>query len=414
MVRTTTLLATAVLVALAVSAAAQDDESDRADELRAELDQLIGEIEITQDRRNELQNELADLDRDRSALNQELIATNQTIQALEGDLDRISDRMAELAAEESIVTGQLAERRGVLAEVLAVLQRMGRAPPPAIIVAPEDALGAVRSAILIGAVVPEVAAEAEALAVDIERLIALRRAQEQEREAVLQAAAEMADEEERLELLIAERRQALDQTNQSLAAEQERLGQLAAEADNLEELIAAFETGNAAAPGPAVAAIEPGLPVLLGEADRINPAIPFGSARGLLPKPAAGVVLTDFGEEDGLGGIAAGLSIETRPGARVAAPADGWVEFAGAYRSYGNLLIIDAGGGYRIVLAGLQRIDVQRGQFVLAGEPVGAMPSAQLAAADAADLGTLRPVLYVEFRKDGESIDPGPWWAAPF
>ncbi len=406
-----TLLAALLLLATSAASAQVDDEE--AAELQAELDRLIEEMEVTEERRSELQAEVADLDSDRAALNQELIATNQTIQALETDLDRISARIADLAAEEAEVTRQLVEQRDVLAEVLAVLQRMGRSPPPAIIVAPEDALSAVRSAILFGAVVPEVAEEAEALAADIERLIALRRARESEREAVVQAAAEMADEEERLELLIAERQQSLDQTNQSLAAEQRRLGELADAANDLEELIAAFEDGDADVPD-AVAVIEPGPPVLLGEADRISPAVPFASARGLLPRPAAGELVTDFGQTDGLGGTAVGLSIATRPGARVSAPADGWIEFAGSYRSYGNLLIIDAGGGYRIVLAGLQRIDVQREQFVLAGEPVGAMPSSQFAAVDGAELGTIRPLLYVEFRRDGQSIDPGPWWANPF
>ena len=93
---------------------------------------------------------------------------------------------------------------------------------------------------------------------------------------------------------------------------------------------------------------------------------------------------------------------------RITAPADGWVVYAGAFRSYGQLLIINAGGGYHILLAGMSRIDVGLGQFVLAGEPIAEMGNA---AGSSRGNDNSRPVLYVEFRKDGTPIDPDPWWA---
>jgi septal ring factor EnvC (AmiA/AmiB activator) len=85
--------------------------------------------------------------------------------------------------------------------------------------------------------------------------------------------------------------------------------------------------------------------------------------------------------------------------------------FAGPFRSYGRLLIINGGGGYYLLLAGMDHMNVAVGQFVLAGEPVGQMGDV---AAPSAALGVVEtdgPVLYVELRKDGGPIDPGPWWA---
>ncbi len=96
----------------------------------------------------------------------------------------------------------------------------------------------------------------------------------------------------------------------------------------------------------------------------------------------------------------------------MSAPCDGWVAFAGPFRSYGQLLIINAGGGYYLLLAGMDRINVGVGQFVLAGEPVAVMGEASQATAASVGSDTSQPVLYVEFRKDGVSIDPSPWWAA--
>ena len=128
--------------------------------------------------------------------------------------------------------------------------------------------------------------------------------------------------------------------------------------------------------------------------------------------PANGRIITAFGAANSVGEKAQGISLATRSGAEVLAPCDGTVEYAGAFRSYGQLLIINAGGGYHVILAGMDRIDVQLGQFVLAGEPLAAMASQQLASTAATLVGTTQPVLYVEFRKDGASIDPAPWWAA--
>jgi murein hydrolase activator len=102
--------------------------------------------------------------------------------------------------------------------------------------------------------------------------------------------------------------------------------------------------------------------------------------------------------------------IQTRHGGQVVSPCDGWIVYAGEFRTYGKLLIVNAGGGYHILLAGLSQIDVQFGQFVLTGEAVGVMSSVgkALQGTKAQDNG---PVLYVEFRKDGRSIDPDPWWS---
>ncbi len=141
-------------------------------------------------------------------------------------------------------------------------------------------------------------------------------------------------------------------------------------------------------------------------AGRMKPAIPFHLAKGQLPLPAQGRRVLAFGEKNQFGRLSRGMVIETRHAAAVVSPTDGWVVYAGEFRSYGQVLIINAGGGYHILLANLARTDVEVGRFVLAGEPVGSMSSNVGAKTqDAA------PVLYVEFRnKEGQSFDPTPWW----
>ena len=93
----------------------------------------------------------------------------------------------------------------------------------------------------------------------------------------------------------------------------------------------------------------------------------------MLPLPVNGARIKEFGAPDGTGGTEKGLSIATRPGSQITAPCDGWVVYSGTFRNYGQLLILNAGGGYHVLLAGMERTSVDLGQFVVTGEPVAVM-----------------------------------------
>jgi septal ring factor EnvC (AmiA/AmiB activator) len=141
---------------------------------------------------------------------------------------------------------------------------------------------------------------------------------------------------------------------------------------------------------------------------RMQPAIPFANSQGLLPLPVQGKILMRFGQWDQNGAPSRGIHLETREDAQVVSPCDGLILYAGPFRSYGQLLIINPGGGYHVVIAGMDRIDAQQGQYVLAGEPIAAMG----AETHTGERSPKRPTLYVEFRRDQQSIDPEPWWSS--
>jgi septal ring factor EnvC (AmiA/AmiB activator) len=133
---------------------------------------------------------------------------------------------------------------------------------------------------------------------------------------------------------------------------------------------------------------------------------PFDQLKRTLALPAAGKRLITYGERNKFGRKSEGLVIETRFGARITSPADGWIAYASPFRSLGQLLIISVGDGYYIVMAGLAQIDAQPGHFVSASEPVGTMGAAPKEGAK-----DNLPTLYIEFRKDNRTIDPDSWWA---
>jgi septal ring factor EnvC (AmiA/AmiB activator) len=351
---------------------------------------------------------------DRRKLNQDLIDTAARSRDLENKIAETEARLKPLDENEASIRKSLDGRRAVIGEVLAALQRIGHRPPPALIASPEDALQTVRTAMLLGAVLPEMRQQVEALASDLTELVGVRHNITAERDRLQNQVASLGGERERMTALVAERQKQQAEREKTLQAERTRAGDLAKQVDNLKDLIAKLEQGlDPVIRAAREAARSDARPALSAFRDpgRLAPAVAFASLRGHVPNPVNGVKIKAFGAPDGLGGAEKGLSVATRAGAQVTAPADGWVVYAGPFRSYGQLLILNAGGGYHILLAGMDRISVDLGQFVLTGEPVAVMGNASHISAVLAT-GSSQPVLYVEFRKDGIPVDPGPWWAA--
>jgi septal ring factor EnvC (AmiA/AmiB activator) len=263
---------------------------------------------------------------------------------------------------------------------------------------------------LLGAVVPEMRSEAQSLAAQLADLVHVRAEAASERSALAHELATLSDQQKRMAMLIEERQKRQADAEHQLDATRQREADLARQAANLQDLVAKLEHGLPSNDHPARSGLS-----ALTDPGRLEPAVAFGSAKGMLPIPVNGVRSGDFGSPDGHGGTEKGISIVTRPGAQVTSPCDGWVVYAAPYRSYGKLLILNAGGGYLVVLAGMEQISVDSGQFVLTGEPVASMGSgSELASSMATNpAGARQPVLYVEFRKDGTPVDPNPWWARP-
>jgi murein hydrolase activator len=218
-------------------------------------------------------------------------------------------------------------------------------------------------------------------------------------------------------LLVDERQKKQAVAEQALTDERQKATDLAHQVDNIKDLIGKMETGLDSATRAAREAnravtsdaTQPEL-AALSDPGRLAPAVTFADLRGRMHLPVNGVRIREFGGSDGLGGTQKGLSIAARPGGEITTPCDGWVVYAGPFRSYGQLLILNAGGGYHVLLAGMERISVDLGQFVLTGEPVAVMGGGSQASLTGV-AGPKQPVLYVEFRKDGAPIDPSPWWA---
>ena len=405
-----------------VTPSPQGETAEQKARREQDLKVLEEAISANAEARRRLEAEVESIKADRAKLNAALIETAERVRGTEDRIQGLEQRLQTLGASEAAIRRSLQSRRGVIVEVFAALQRMGRRPPPAVLVRPEDMLEAVRASIMLGAVLPELRSEAEVLATDLGELVRLKAAIATDRTTLNGELTGLNREQERLAALMEARQSRIAEVERNVGAEQQKAEELARQAGTLKELIDRMEaeiTGAQRAAEEARKAAEAQqretrekfAQLAFRDPARLAPKIPFAEARGLLPRPVSGEMSLEFGAPDGYGGTTRGISITTRQKASVVSPADGWVAFAGPFRSYGRLLIINAGGGYYILLAGMDQINVDVGQFVLAGEPVAAMGEAPLMSLIGAAIEKNNPVLYVEFRKDGGSIDPGPWWA---
>jgi septal ring factor EnvC (AmiA/AmiB activator) len=427
--RLCTVLSIAAAATLASPAVVSAQGTADPGEARKRLEADRGRLEATQRRSSELKAELDKISAERARIDARLVETGRLIHQSEAQLMLIESRLGELETQEKHLRGSLEARHGSISALLAAMQRMGRNPPPVMVTGREDALTMVRSAMLLAAAFPELTTQAVALANQLTDLTRVMTSIRTEGDKLRAEMARLSNARTRLAGLQESKRQSLAERQAELAHARQAAAEISKSVSDLSELISKLDKEVAEKTGLGTYEQEVALErrlsgpengetsVVLAPAEdrtamltpgRIKPAMPFSEAKGLAPLPAQGRKILSFGERTQYGSQSKGLIIETRQGGAIVSPCDGWIVYAGDFRSYGRLLIINAGGGYHILLAGLSQIDVQVGQFVLTGEPVGGMSAAAKSIEPNAQGGG--PLLYIEFRKDQRPIDPDPWW----
>lgn len=393
-------------------------------------------------------------------LRRTLVDAAKATQRREAEITRIEERLKEIASSEAVKMSELGDRREQVVQVLMALERMARHPPEALLAQPLGADAMVRSAILLRTAVPQIEHRSEDLRRELRDLVRLRADAAAKRKQLSSATAGLKEESARLNRLIERKAEIKNRTDSEVQEANQRIEKLAREAKDLRDLMVRLEAERQArleaerkareeaerkareeaekkvreeaekkakeeaankaeaarraaeeaekrrvaeeAEKRRVAAAAPPAgepPIGVGNGSEI---VPITQARGRLPFPVTGRVVGQYGQATDTGLTRKGITIETRNGAWVIAPYDGVVVFAGPFRGYGQILILEHGEGYHTLLAGLAQIDTVIGQWLAAGEPVGQVESK--------DQGN--PVLYVELRRNGQPINPLPWLAS--
>jgi len=395
-----------------------------ADSPQSQLEEVEKALEASRTRQADLQKQAEALANELAGLRQDEIAAARAAQAHEATLNDLEARLGALAGEEQAKTVELGRERAKQAQLLMALEGLAVSPPEGLLLAPGRPVDALRGAMLMGAAVEPIEERARDLKRRLDALATVRAEIAETRDQHRAEGDALAVQRGRIAALI-ERKTALQRQASAGAAESGlRQQQLAAQASDLRDLVdgierevrkqeadrreaARKEAARIAAERRAAATRQPAAENKLALAapppaqmDPTKPRNlrPFAESRGAVVFPAMGAIVRRFGEPDELGVATKGMSLETRPGAEVVAPFDGQVMFAGPFRGYGHILIIGHGDGYHSLLAGLDRVDCSVGQWLVAGEPVGAMPG-----------GTEKPRLYLELRHNNQPINPLPW-----
>lgn len=371
----------------------------QSDVSRAELEALEAEREDTLRQLAALEEAGSTVAGDLESLERDLISAamesqRREEQATSAELKLVSLRTRLQSARTELVDGEAA-----LEDLMASLALSGRHRPPALLTQPQDANQAIRAAILMGEVAPQVQVRTTALTDEINSLRRLERQVLREQRSLAAAEAALDLKQEEITQLTAAKRAAFEDVTSDTANLRQRADSLAEQAGTIRELIAALE-----AAAPQAPRLKPRL--VYAERARRQPSqrasLPRATVSqplGVLAAPAAGRMVRAWGDRMPGGSTSEGIAYLTRGGAQVAAPVDGVVEFSGPFRSYGQLLILSTSDGYHVLLSGMSSSYVSVGQSVRQGEPVAKM----------ADRANGEPELYMEVRKAGKPMNPANW-----
>jgi septal ring factor EnvC (AmiA/AmiB activator) len=433
-------LVLAAVLLLGHTDAAWAQSSEDLQQIQEQIDQ--GKIEAS-----ELKQKADRLAKDVAQLQQQLVRSAAEVQDAESEATELEQELAELSAREQTNAADLETKRAQLSQTLIALERLSLRPPQIAFLSDRTPVDEARAATLMAATTHALDDRARQLQSDLAKVQELREVTAARQEELAASVDRLAQENQDLAVLLKEKAQLQEATLAQSEEQKKRTAQLAGQAKSLKELLDRLEAARAeeqarqqaaeaeaaqkeaarkeaerqAAEREAAAQQEATEPPAAGEATdageqvavvprvappamRLQPPptdLPaFPKQIGGLIQPARGEIAAKFGQKTDAFGEGKGLVIATRSGAQVVTPFDGQIVFEGPFRSYGQILIIEHRGGYHTVLAGLAHVDVVVGQWLKAGEPVGAM----------IDTAQGRPQLYVELRRSGQPFDPAPWF----
>ena len=317
---------------------------------------------------------------------------------------QISAKLTTLSREETQFLGRLSDDRKAQGELLAALQRLSMTPAAAITARAKTATQAARASMIISSLTAQLEERSSIFTEQLNDLTRVRAQMAEERTKLAQTDTALSEKRNSIRALVKTKSARAALLSDNVKIEQKRAEDLAAKANDLRELIKRFESAASdvvprlkPAPGSAVPRVKPKSGSRPPEPLNLPEGTRFADARGGLKPPVQGTLKTGYGSDR------KGLTVSTNRSAQVIAPFTGRIEFAGAFKNYDNVVILNVGDNYFMLLTGLGEVFVNSGELVGAGEPIGMMPNSSSLAE-----------LYIELRKNGSPINPAPWLGNAF
>lgn len=350
----------------------------QAEKKQEKLKTLENKVQQEKTHQEELKQQANKLEKDMKGLKTNLIEATASVQKQERNLQDINNKLKDLSKQKQDMEDNLSKQRTSLANLIVALQRIRRLPPETLIARPDAPLETAQAATVLGSILPEINRRAEKLKTDLEALSVVEQDLTEQKTEMEKSAAKLKADREKMNSLIADRSKALKDTKSQVAAKEKEIAKLTKEATDFRDLIKRLEKKNREQSETRMAG---------RHKDDAGPALGTGRL------PVSGIIKTRYGETDDIGAVSKGISFSSTPGAVVVAPLGGTVRYAGTFRNYGNIVLIEHKNKFHSLVAGLGKVDTFVGQRVEAGEPLGALP------ADSSRL-------YYELRYQGDPVNP--------
>ncbi len=336
----------------------------------------------------DLQQAVSDL-QEASASKDRVAALTRTIKAYESGLAALRQALRQAELRQDQLTLQFQSKRDRIAQLLGVLARIDADPSPLLLLHPNGPLGTVRSGMMLADVTPALQSEVAVLKVQLEELAQIRALQKSAGETLTKGlgAAQIARSE--LSQAISDR----TQLPKRFTEDPEVLRGLLESADTLESFAAGLALDDSGTSH-------------------------FADAQGTLDLPVLGRLLLRPNETDARGVTRPGMTLATRAAALVTSPWPATIRYRGPLLDYGNVMIIEPGDGYLLILAGLDQVYGEVGEVVAKGAALGLMGGTEAASADLLAPakeetgGRETETLYLELRQGAAPVDPMEWFAA--
>lgn len=388
----------------AAAAMAQTVDPDRLGELSEAQEKQAEQAKALQENRDAVR-------RDITKLKRQLTQLAQDARKIERENNDIARRLERLEIQKTNVENSIYGDRKSLTRLLGALQRIGNNPPPALAVSPDDVVKAAQAGKLMASISTRLKTRTQTLEKQLVELETVRLEIDEDKNKL--AINEKALESKRgyIKSVVTEKSKLERSISADQARAKKRAAALAAEANTLRDLIRQFEQ--------AAEDVFPRLKPKPGDSSRPPPSRPKLSARSASPSaplkfprgtpkfsdsknklraPVSGRLSKTYSP------TRKGITVTTAKKAQIVAPAASRVEFAGPFKNYESVVILNVGDGYFILLTGVGEIYVDTGEMLRPGEPIGLMPFNTNTAAE----------LYIEFRKNGTTVNPMPWFGTTF
>ena len=363
---------------------------------RADLTNLQNQIRQEQKTSEANAKKAAELSGEVQNVQRQMVQLAKTVQEKEDDLTRLEKRKIQMQNRQRELETRLSLTNKQIVQIATGLQTLAIRPPELALMQVRTPLDTLRSRMLMGYSIPVIQGTSKQVQQDLAELSRLRSDIQEQIVRIKSTHSQLSEQSSQMDKLLQQKSILQAQYQVSQAQAQERVKLLGAQARDLKDLLDRLDNEKKEATRMAVQHLSQNRPSFRQTISPSGGA--FAKSKGRLPYPVRGNITGHFGDTMLGGAHAKGITLSTRPSARVIAPFDGTVLFAGPFKNYGELVILDHGDSYLTLLAGMETINPAVGQQVLAGEPIGQMKD-------------VKPDLYIEIRKDGQPIDPTLWFA---